>query len=168
MDRYITSVSIAKWEIDQKFTIVDITEIYWYIVDTEIYYLWYCWNNYSLPSSLSHFFEWKTNTLQQTSKYWWKYLSKGDSNVSKVLLFGEDSFSNIKKYFCFNCGNWIYTFNKTFWCSLISYLTLTYFSLSSLVYLLSKIALSLMLFDLFCFVFLFFILTIAYFRYFVK
>ena len=35
--------------------------------------LWYCWSNYSLPSSLSQFFKWTSNTFQQTSKYWWKY-----------------------------------------------------------------------------------------------
>ena len=29
----------------------------------------------------------------------------------------------MKKYFYFNCFNWIQNFNKTFWCSLISKLT---------------------------------------------
>ena len=50
-------------------------------------------------------------------------LSKDDSNISKVLLYGDQSFNDYKRYFYFSCLNWIYNFNKTFWCSLISKLT---------------------------------------------
>ena len=45
-------------------------------------------------------------------------LSKDDCNISKVLLF--------------NCVNWIYNFNRTFWCFLISKLTPIYLSICSL------------------------------------
>ena len=37
-----------------------------------------------------------TNTLQQTSKYCWGSLGKDDSKISKVLLFDDDSFNNVK------------------------------------------------------------------------
>ena len=40
-----------------------------------------------------------------------------------MLLYGDQSFNDYKRYFYFNCLNWIYNFNKTFWCSLISKLT---------------------------------------------
>ena len=37
-----------------------------------------------------------------------------------------------EKYFCFNYLSWIYTFSKTFWCSLIFKLTLIYLSICNL------------------------------------
>ena len=44
-------------------------------------------------------------------------LSKDDSNISKGLLFSELLFNDVQ-IILFNCFNEIYSFNKTFWCSL--------------------------------------------------
>ena len=109
-------------------------------VETTIHYLLRCPN-----------FSKEKLTLQQTSKNWWKYFK---SNISKVLLFGDHSF-NVVKNTCFKCFNWIYNFNKTFWCSFLSKLTLFNFR--------QEIALSLMLLS-----FVISIPAIAYFRLFCK
>ena len=67
-----------------------------------------------------------------------KLLSIDENILSKDDLTFQQCFSLVVihlmmwKILCFNCFNWIYTFNKTFWCSLISKLTHIYFFISSL------------------------------------
>ena len=54
------------------------------------------------------------NKLQSVDK---NILSKDDSSILKVLLFGDHSFNDLKNTFIFNCFNLIHNFNKTFSCS---------------------------------------------------
>ena len=56
-------------------------------------------------------------------------VSKNDSNILNVL---KHSFNDVKKYFCFNCFNWIHNFSKAFWCFLVSKLALIYLFMCSL------------------------------------
>ena len=87
-------------------------------VETTIQYLLYCPN-------LSN--ERLFNTIQQTSKYW-----REDFKERQLQHFKSASQwilpSWSRKYFCFKSFNWIRNFNKTFWSSLISKLTLIYLS----------------------------------------
>ena len=56
-------------------------------------------------------------------------ISKNDFNILNVR---KHSFNDVKKYFCFNCFNWIHNFSKAFWCFLVSKLALIYLFMCSL------------------------------------
>ena len=64
-------------------------------VEKTIHYLLHCPNFSNKRLALF-------NKLQSIDE---NILSNDDSNISKVLLLGDDSFNDVKKYFCFNCFN---------------------------------------------------------------
>ena len=64
-------------------------------VETTVRYLLHCHNFSNERLTFFH-------KLQSTDAY---ILSKDDSNISKLLLYGDHSFNDKKNNFCFNCFN---------------------------------------------------------------
>ena len=91
-------------------------------VETNIHYLLYC-PNFS-NERLTLF-----NKLQSIDK---NIISKDDSNISKVLLFGYDSFNDVKNTSVLTASTEYILSTKRFDVTLISKLTLIYLSICSL------------------------------------
>ena len=119
-------------------------------VEPTIHYFLYCPN--FLNERLTLF-----NKFQSIDE---NILIEDDSKISKVLLFGDDPFNDVKHTSVLTASTEYIL--STFWCSFISKLTLIYLSICSLFLVFyHEIALIFMLFN-----FVFSILTITYFRWF--
>ena len=66
-------------------------------VETTVHYLFHC----------SNFSNGRITFFNKLHSIDGNIISKDNSNISKLLLYGDHSFNGKKKYFYFSCFNWI-------------------------------------------------------------